>query len=159
MAAGVRNNPKTWWMDTNHVNGKPFCCVGPMQFNIYASASDYGKKISQAQAKSTWANDGVDANGDGVKNPYDARDAIFSAALKLSHDGHQSNGTVDWQRAILAYNNSVQYYQGVSWAHDRYLLVASAELSVVQANQSDFLSGSARVLPSQVRVMASDRGL
>jgi hypothetical protein len=159
MAQGVRNDPKTWWMDTNRVNGHSFCCVGPMQFNIYSSASAYGKHIRRPEAKSTWATFGVDANGDGVKNPYDARDAIFSAARKLAADGRQANGSIDWQRAILDYNNWETYYQGVRWAHDRYIAVARADKSAVAASLDGFLSGKTRIQVVGLRIPESDRGL
>jgi murein DD-endopeptidase MepM/ murein hydrolase activator NlpD len=54
---------------------------------------------------STWAIYGVDANGDGVKNPYNPEDAIFAAARYLSAAGMPAN-TYD---AILAYNHADWY--------------------------------------------------
>ncbi|HWW68295.1 MAG TPA: lytic murein transglycosylase [Solirubrobacterales bacterium] len=54
---------------------------------------------------STWETYGVDANGDGVKNPYNPEDAIFAAARYLSAAGMPSN-TYD---AILAYNHADWY--------------------------------------------------
>jgi soluble lytic murein transglycosylase-like protein/murein DD-endopeptidase MepM/ murein hydrolase activator NlpD len=54
---------------------------------------------------STWATYGVDANGDGVKDPYNPEDAIFAAARYLSAAGMPSN-TYD---AILAYNHADWY--------------------------------------------------
>ncbi len=54
---------------------------------------------------STWAIYGVDANGDGVKNPYNPEDAIFAAARYLSAAGMPS----DTYAAILAYNHADWY--------------------------------------------------
>ena len=54
---------------------------------------------------STWETYGVDANGDGVKDPYNPEDAIFAAARYLSAAGMPSN-TYD---AILAYNHADWY--------------------------------------------------
>jgi soluble lytic murein transglycosylase-like protein len=53
----------------------------------------------------TWASYGVDANGDGRANPYDARDAIFAAARLL-----QANGAAgDLRTAVFMYNHSTSY--------------------------------------------------
>ena len=54
---------------------------------------------------STWETYGVDANGDGVKDPYNPEDAIFAAARYLSAAGMPAN-TYD---AILAYNHADWY--------------------------------------------------
>lgn len=53
----------------------------------------------------TWAGYGVDANGDGVKDPYDPEDAIFAAANYLLASGAPS----DWYTAIFAYNHADWY--------------------------------------------------
>ncbi len=54
---------------------------------------------------STWATYGVDANGDGVKDPYNPEDAIFAAARYLSAAGMPA----DTYAAILAYNHADWY--------------------------------------------------
>ncbi|HZK15151.1 MAG TPA: lytic murein transglycosylase, partial [Solirubrobacterales bacterium] len=53
----------------------------------------------------TWDAYGVDADGDGVADPYNPRDAIFSAANYLSASGAPS----DWYGAIFAYNRADWY--------------------------------------------------
>jgi Transglycosylase SLT domain len=53
----------------------------------------------------TWAGYGVDANGDGVKDPYDPEDAIFAAASYLLASGAPS----DWYGAVFAYNHADWY--------------------------------------------------
>jgi Transglycosylase SLT domain len=53
----------------------------------------------------TWAAYGVDANGDGVADPYDPEDAIHAAANYLSASG----APVDWYGAIFAYNHADWY--------------------------------------------------
>ncbi|MEX2108967.1 MAG: lytic murein transglycosylase [Solirubrobacterales bacterium] len=57
----------------------------------------------------TWAAYGVDANGDGVKDPYNPEDAIFAAANYLSASGMPGN-TYD---AIYAYNHADWYVADV----------------------------------------------
>ena len=67
---------------------------------------------------STWANSqiGADGNGDGVKDRYDPEDAIAGAANYLKLEGAPD----DYHSAILAYNQSEAYYQGVVAQADEY---------------------------------------
>jgi hypothetical protein len=53
----------------------------------------------------TWAGYGVDANDDGVKDPYDPEDAIFAAASYLRAAGAPG----DWYGAVFAYNHADWY--------------------------------------------------
>ena len=54
---------------------------------------------------STWRRWGVDASGDGIADPYDPQDAIFSAARYLDAAGARKN----LRRAIFAYNHANWY--------------------------------------------------
>jgi soluble lytic murein transglycosylase-like protein len=54
---------------------------------------------------STWRRWGVDASGDGVADPYDPQDAIFSAARYLDAAGART----DLRRAVFAYNHADWY--------------------------------------------------
>ncbi len=58
---------------------------------------------------STWETYGVDANGDGRKDPYNPVDAICGAANYLKAAG----GSKDLYNAILAYNHADWYVQEV----------------------------------------------
>jgi membrane-bound lytic murein transglycosylase B len=58
---------------------------------------------------STWEMYGVDANGDGVSDPYNPEDAIFAAASYLSAAGMPA----DTYNAIFAYNHADWYVQEV----------------------------------------------
>jgi hypothetical protein len=58
---------------------------------------------------STWAMYGVDANGDGIADPSNPADAIFSAARYLAASGAATN----LRRAILAYNHAGWYADDV----------------------------------------------
>ncbi len=57
----------------------------------------------------TWAAYGVDANGDGIKDPVNKWDAIFAAANYLKASGAPK----DWYKAIFAYNHADWYVQDV----------------------------------------------
>lgn len=62
---------------------------------------------------STWAEYGVDAEGDGPPDRWDPADAIFSAANYLRSSG----APADYRRAIYAYNHAEWYVEEVeSWA-------------------------------------------
>jgi cell wall-associated NlpC family hydrolase len=58
---------------------------------------------------STWARWGVDANGDGIADPDNPTDAIFSAARYLAACG----GQFDIARAVYSYNHSARYVREV----------------------------------------------
>jgi hypothetical protein len=58
---------------------------------------------------STWRAYGVDASGDGVADPYDPRDAVYSAARYLAAAG----AATDIRRAVFAYNHADWYVNDV----------------------------------------------
>ncbi len=80
--------------------------------------TDYGRDLSISSAgaegwmqflPSSWAQYGVDANGDGFADPFNPADAIFAAAryLKAAGGGHHI------REAIFAYNHSQSYVASV----------------------------------------------
>ena len=58
---------------------------------------------------STWLRWGVDADGDGIADPWNAADAIYAAARYLAAAGGQS----DISRAVFAYNHADWYVREV----------------------------------------------
>ena len=80
--------------------------------------TDYGRNLSVSSAgavgwmqflPSTWKSWGVDANGDGVADPYNPVDAIFTAARYL----HAAGASQNLSSAIYAYNHANWYVQSV----------------------------------------------
>jgi Transglycosylase SLT domain len=80
--------------------------------------TDYGRDLSVSSAgaegwmqflPATWAQYGVDANGDGFKDPYNPADAIFAAARYLRAAGGDRNV----RAAVFAYNHSQAYVDSV----------------------------------------------
>jgi murein DD-endopeptidase MepM/ murein hydrolase activator NlpD len=80
--------------------------------------TDYGRNLSVSSAgalgwmqfiPSSWATYGVDANGDGKRDPYNPVDAIFAAARYLRAAG----GAKNINQAIFAYNHADWYVQSV----------------------------------------------
>ncbi len=80
--------------------------------------TDYGRNLSVSSAgalgwmqfmPSSWAAYGVDANGDGKRDPFNPVDAIFAAARYLRAAG----GNKHINQAIFAYNHADWYVQSV----------------------------------------------
>jgi hypothetical protein len=80
--------------------------------------TDYGRDLSVSSAgaegwmqflPSEWDQYGVDANGDGYKDPYNPADAIFAAARYLRAAG----GNTNIKAAIFSYNHSQAYVESV----------------------------------------------
>jgi murein DD-endopeptidase MepM/ murein hydrolase activator NlpD len=80
--------------------------------------TDYGRDLSVSSAgaegwmqflPSSWSRYGVDANGDGFKDPYNPADAVFAAARYLRAAG----GSKDIRAAVFSYNHSQAYVSSV----------------------------------------------
>jgi hypothetical protein len=93
----------------------------------------------------TWATYGVDADGDGRKEPASPGDAIFSAARYLRASG----APADWPRAIFAYNHSSAYVQTVldKAAHYAQELTPTAPVAACDASAAELsvIPGISRV--------------
>lgn len=85
---------------------------------LVQTESDFGRNMGPSSAgaigfaqflPATWRAYGVDANGDGRRDPYDPADATFSAANYLRASG----APTDWRRALFTYNHSHEYVQTV----------------------------------------------
>jgi hypothetical protein len=80
--------------------------------------TDYGRDLSVSSAgaegwmqflPAEWEQYGVDANGDGFKDPYNPADAIFTAARYLRAAG----GDQSIKAAVFSYNHSAAYVDSV----------------------------------------------
>jgi hypothetical protein len=80
--------------------------------------TDYGRNLNVSSAgalgwmqfmPATWNAYGVDANRDGLKDPYNPADAIFAAARYLDAAGAQT----DIRKAVFAYNHADWYVESV----------------------------------------------
>jgi murein DD-endopeptidase MepM/ murein hydrolase activator NlpD len=80
--------------------------------------SDFGRNMGPSSAgalgwmqfmPSTWEMWGTDANGDGVADPWNPEDAVYSAARYLAAAGAQE----DLYRAVYAYNQADWYVNDV----------------------------------------------
>ena len=80
--------------------------------------TDYGRNLNVSSAgavgwmqflPSTWKRYGVDANKDGLRDPYNPVDAVFAAARYLRAAGADT----DLRKAIFAYNHADWYVDSV----------------------------------------------
>ena len=80
--------------------------------------SNFGRNMGPSSAgavgwmqfmPSTWLRWGTDASGDGIADPWDPEDGVFSAARYLAAAG----GRVDIERAVFAYNHADWYVNDV----------------------------------------------
>jgi hypothetical protein len=87
---------------------------------INAVETDYGRNLNVSSAGAmgwmqfmpeTWLEYGVVFGRHGVPDPYDPRDAIFSAARYLAANGARHH----LRRAIFAYNHAKWYVDEVLW--------------------------------------------
>ena len=60
---------------------------------------------------------GIDANGDGIADPFDVEDAIFSAANYLADSG-AADGEIE--KAVFNYNRSNKYVEDVMYYYELY---------------------------------------
>jgi murein DD-endopeptidase MepM/ murein hydrolase activator NlpD len=97
----------------------------PVLASINRIETDFGRNLNVSSAgamgwmqfiPSSWRAYGVDANEDGVKNPYSPPDAICAAARYLKAAGGQS----DLRRAIFAYNHATWYVDEVLLYANQY---------------------------------------
>jgi cell wall-associated NlpC family hydrolase len=102
------------WQAAGATYGIPWEVLGA----INKVETDFGANLGPSSAgavgwmqfmPSTWARWGIDANGDGVADPDNPTDAIFSAARYLAGCG----GQFDITRAVHCYNHSNRYVSEV----------------------------------------------
>jgi murein DD-endopeptidase MepM/ murein hydrolase activator NlpD len=103
--------------------------------------SNFGRNMGPSSAgaigwmqfmPSTWMRWGVDANGDGIADPWNAADAIFSAARYLAAAG----APTDLHRAVFAYNHADWYVNEVLSLADLYQTDGSVAYSLDRMQQN-----------------------
>jgi cell wall-associated NlpC family hydrolase len=102
------------WQAAGNAYGIPWQVLGA----INKVETNFGQNLGPSSAgavgwmqfmPSTWARWGIDANGDGVADPNNPTDAIFSAARYLVGCG----GQFDIAKAVYCYNHSQAYVHEV----------------------------------------------
>src|SRR5712691_7501381 len=98
----------------------------------------------------TWLRWGVDANGDGVADPWNPNDAIFSAARYLAAAG----GSTDIYRSVYAYNHADWYVREVLGLAGIYGSDSTIAFSLDRMQQSLEAARAAVVAASEQLVTA-----
>jgi murein DD-endopeptidase MepM/ murein hydrolase activator NlpD len=102
------------WRSAGAAYGVPWEVLGA----INKIESNFGRNMGPSSAGAlgwmqfipdTWMRWGLDADGDGVANPWDPEDAIYAAARYLAAAG----AAEDVSRAIFAYNHADWYVRDV----------------------------------------------
>jgi murein DD-endopeptidase MepM/ murein hydrolase activator NlpD len=102
------------WQSAGEAYGIPW----PLLAAINKIESNFGRNMGPSSAGAvgwmqfmpdTWARWGMDADGDGIADPWTATDAIYSAARYLAAAG----GAEDISRAVFAYNHADWYVDEV----------------------------------------------
>jgi murein DD-endopeptidase MepM/ murein hydrolase activator NlpD len=102
------------WMRAGSAYGVPWQVLAA----INKIESNFGRNMGPSSAgaigwmqfmPSTWMRWGLDADGDGIANPWDPEDAVFSAARYLAAAGAHD----DLSRAVFAYNHADWYVREV----------------------------------------------
>ena len=123
--------------------------------------SNFGRNMGPSSAgaigwmqfmPSTWMRWGVDANGDGIADPWTASDAIFSAARYLAAAGAPG----DLYHAVFAYNHADWYVHEVLSLADLYQTDGSVAFSLDRMQQSLDAARKA-VVAAAVRLSAAQR--
>jgi hypothetical protein len=92
-------------------------------FGTNMATSSAGANGWMAFLPSSWEAFGVDANGDGTKDPYNPWDAIFAAARLLRYSGAPGN----WHDAIYSYNHAEWYVADVLADAEKWAGIGSIE--------------------------------
>lgn len=108
----------------------------------------------------TWLRWGTDANGDGVADPWNPYDAVFSAARYLAAAG----GTTDIYRGVYAYNHADWYVKEVLdlatlYGSDSSVTFSLDRLQVsLDAARSTVVAASGRLVAAQkaLRTLSQD---
>ena len=139
------------WQGAGAAYGIPWQVLGA----INKIESNFGRNMGPSSAGAigwmqfmpdTWARWGTDADGDGVADPWDPADAIYSAARYLAAAG----GREDIARGVFAYNHAdwyvnevlslAQVYAGgaidTQGVEDLQQRLAAAEQAVAAASQA-----------------------
>jgi murein DD-endopeptidase MepM/ murein hydrolase activator NlpD len=104
----------TLWRDAGAAYGVPWQVLAA----INKVESNFGRNMGPSSAgaigwmqfmPSTWLRWGLDADGDGVADPWRAADAIYAAARYLAASGAQT----DVARAVYSYNHAQWYVDEV----------------------------------------------
>ncbi|UJB46938.1 lytic murein transglycosylase [Streptomyces sp. A1-5] len=96
------------------LDGKQFALIRDTDGGRWDGDAEFDRAIGPMQfIPSTWATQGADGNGDGVKDPNNIYDAALATGHYLCAGGRDLNRSADLDKGILSYNNSREYVNAV----------------------------------------------
>src|SRR5712691_9473509 len=101
----------------------------------------------------TWLRWGTDANGDGVADPWNAEDAVFSAARYLAASGGQQ----DIARAIFSYNHADWYVNEVLQLANLFGSAGAGETFTIDRMQTTLDNAQSAVASASETVVAAQQ--
>jgi hypothetical protein len=147
---------RTIWQAAGDRYGIPWTVLAA----INKVETDFGRNLGPSSAgavgwmqfmPSTWARWGIDANGDGVTDPDNPTDAIFSAAHYLAGCG----GQFDISSAVYCYNHASWYVTEVMGLAAQYQQGGGSGLFSVDQTQSRLDTISARIRTANRQLVAA----
>ena len=142
------------WQAAGQAYGVPWSVLAA----INKIESDFGQNMGPSSAGAigwmqfmpdTWARWGVDANGDGLPDPWNAEDAIYSAARYLAATG----GATDISSAVFSYNHAQWYVDEVLQLAQQYAGGSADFGPALEAAQADLDAAKQAVLDANQRVL------
>ena len=130
--------------------------------------SNFGRNMGPSSAgavgwmqfmPSTWVRWGVDANGDGIADPWNPQDAIYAAARYLAAAG----GSTDIARAVFSYNHADWYVKEVLSLANLYDQGSGLAFSLdrlqqnLAASEAAVAKASSRLVAARAPVRAAAR--
>jgi murein DD-endopeptidase MepM/ murein hydrolase activator NlpD len=145
------------WQRAGAAYGIPW----PVLASINRIESNFGQNMGPSSAgavgwmqfmPSTWLRWGMDADGDGVSDPWNPEDAVYSAARYLAAAG----GATDISRAVFAYNHAQWYVDEVLsgaqlYASGNGAVAFSADHSQVEVQGAESAVANAEALVARAR--------
>ena len=124
--------------------------------------SNFGRNMGPSSAgaigwmqfmPSTWLRWGTDGNGDGIADPWNAEDAITSAARYLAAAG----GQTDIERAIFAYNHADWYVNEVVSISKLFGAAGSGETFALDQMQESLSTAQQSLADAASQLAAAQR--
>jgi murein DD-endopeptidase MepM/ murein hydrolase activator NlpD len=150
------------WQRAGAAYGVPWNVLGA----INKIESNFGQNMGPSSAgaigwmqfmPSTWLRWGVDADGDGIADPWNATDAVYAAARYLAASG----GQTDISRAVFSYNHADWYVREVldlARVYGSGTIAQTADLQQVQAAldkaRARVVAANTELVSAQARVDA-----
>src|SRR5262249_51235375 len=104
---------------------------------------------------STWLRWGLDADGDGIADPWNATDAVYAAARYLAAAG----GQADIARGVFAYNHADWYVREVLDLANVYGGGGLTQTAGLEKVQKALQLARRRVIAANARVEAAESGV